>query len=163
MIVVPKNVQEIYAESSFLRLCVVRPGVTRYWERVSKRESYMLFLRQKSEPGKPFYLIEIEPSGTIRQKRSFDDLQYGDIKETSEFLKEWQKAIQERMTSDDLKLAKKSKDHRNNEMDELRKNKTIVRTGYLTGKLLADVLDADLMEVEVESDSSETKEIAKVG
>lgn len=162
-IVVPKTIQEIYAECLYLRLCVVRPGVTRYWERVSRRESYMVFLRKKTSPDQPYYLIEVEPCGTIRQKRSFDDEQYTDIDDAVEFLKEWQAAIQKRMTSYDRKLAKKSKEQRELDMKDLHEKKVTVRTGYLTGKLLADVLEADLLEVAVEIPKEKKQKERKVG
>ena len=162
-IVVPKTIQEIFAECSYLRLCVCRPGVTRYWERVSRRESYMMFLRDKKNPDQPFYLIEVEPCGTIRQKRSFDDLQYSDIDEAVEFLKEWQAAIQKRMTSYDRRLAKKSREQRELDMNDLHEKKVTVRTGYLTGQLLADVLEADLMEVAMEETKLIEKKEVKVG
>ncbi len=163
MIVVPKTIQEIYAECSYLRLCVTRPGVTRYWERVSHRESYMMFLRNKECPDRPFYLIEVEPCGVIRQKRSFDDLQYSDIDDAMDFLKEWQSAIQKRMTTYDRKLAKMSRMQRELDMNDLHEKKVTVRTGYLTGQLLADVLEADLMEVEVVESKGTEKNNRKVG
>ena len=162
-IVVPKSIQEIYAECSYLRLCVVRPGVTRYWERVSRKESYMMFLRKKTSPDQPYYLIEVEPCGTIRQKRSFDDEQYADIDDAVEFLKEWQAAIQKRMTSYDRKLAKKSKEQRERDLKDLHEKKVTVRTGYLTGQQLADVLEADLLEVAVEIPKTKEKKERKVG
>lgn len=163
LIVVPQSIQEIYAECSYLRLCVVRPGVTRYWERIARRESYMFFLRRKECPDRPYYLLEVEPCGTIRQKRSFDDLQYEDINDAVEFLKEWQAVIQKRMTSYDRKLAKKSKDQRELDMKDLHEKKVTVRTGYLTGQLLADVLEADLLEVAVEEPKQTKKKERKVG
>lgn len=163
-LVVPKSVQEVYAECTYLRLCVTRPGPQqyRYWERVSRRESYMMFLRDKQYPDRPFYLIEVEPCGTIRQKRSFDDLQYSDIDDAVEFLKEWQAAIQSRMTSNDRKLAKKSREQREIDLQGLREEKKVVRTGYLTGQLLADVLEADLLEVTVEEPKQKNQK-RKVG
>ena len=162
-VVVPQSIQEIYAECSYLRLCVIRPGVTRYWERVSRRESYMMFLRRKEYPGQPYYLIEVEPCGTIRQKRSFDDLQYQDIDDAVDFLKEWQTVIQKRMTSYDRKLAKKSKEQRELDMKDLHERKVKVRTGYLTGQLLADVLEADLLEVTVDEQKCAKTKDRKVG
>lgn len=162
-IVVPQTIQEIFAECEYLRLCVIRPGVTRYWERVSRKESYMVFLRQKEFPGQPYYVIEVEPCGTVRQKRSFDDLQYKDIDDAVDFLKEWQTAIQERMTANDRKLAKKSREQREMDMKGLREQKIIVHTGYLAGQLLADVLEADLLEVAVVEPKTKKKQTRKVG
>lgn len=163
-IVVPKSVQEIYAECTYLRLCVTRPGPQqyRYWDRVSRRDSYMMFLRNKKNPDMPFYLIEVEPCGTVRQKRSFDDLQYADIDDAVDFLKEWQEAIQSRMTPYDKKLARKSREQREMDLRGLREEKKIVRTGYLTGQLLADVLEADLLEVGVAEPKANKKQ-RKVG
>ena len=160
LIVVPKTIQEIFAESLYLRLCVIREGVTRYWERVSKNDSYMMFLRKKESPEQPFYLIEVEPGGTIRQKRSFDDLQYADLDDAKSFLEEWQNVLRERMTDKDKQLARRSKKQRESDMDELRHNNTKVRSGYLTGQLLADVLAADLLEVEY--DDIDDEEIVEV-
>ena len=116
----------------------------------------MLFLRSKKNPECPFYLLEVEPGGTIRQKRSFDDLQYSDLDDAEPFLKEWQSVIKERMDAEDRELAGKSKKQRKLDMDELRKNNIKVRTGYLTGQLLADVLAADLLEVDVGDDDPES-------
>ena len=122
----------------------------------------MMFLRNKKDPDMPFYLIEVEPCGTVRQKRSFDDLQYADIDDAVDFLKEWQEAIQSRMTPYDKKLARKSREQREMDLRGLREEKKIVRTGYLTGQLLADVLEADLLEVGVAELKANNKQ-RKVG
>ena len=44
-------------------------------------------------------------------------------------------------------VAKKSCEVRLEQYAELRRNKVEVRNGFLRGKLLADVLEADLLEV----------------
>ena len=72
-------------------------------------------------------------------------------------------AIQERMTANDRKLAKKSREQREIDMKGLREQKTIVHTGYLTGQLLADVLEADLLEVAVVEPKTKKKQTRKVG
>ena len=151
--------REIYAESSFLRLCVIRPGVLRYWERIYRRESYLVFLRKKASPDKPFYLIEVEPGGVIRQKRSFDDLQYADLDKAMPFLLEWQHFILDNLSEKDKVLSIKSRVQRERDMEDLRKNKITVKSGYLSGQLLADVLAADLLDINFEGeDESLTKE-----
>ena len=51
-----------------------------------------------------------------------------------------------RLTEEDRKSAEKSGALRVQEFAELRKDQVKVRTGELAGKLLVDVLAADLME-----------------
>ena len=118
----------------------------RYWERIENRESYILFLRKSSEPEKPYYTLEIEPDGTIRQKRSILNEQYEDINQAKDFLLEWQKAVAKRLTDEDRSLAGQSRILRMEEFEQLRKDQVTVRTGTLSGKLLVDVLMGDLME-----------------
>ena len=63
------------------------------------------------------------------------------------FIKKWQKAIQPRLTEEDYRLAKVSASLRVEEFKELRKKNAKVWHGHLAGMPLADVLEADLMEV----------------
>lgn len=131
-------------EGQILSHCV--GNAERYWERIERRESYVLFLRRADEPDKPYYTLEIEPNGTIRQQRSLGDEQYEDIKDARQFLRAWQKTIAKRLTPEDLELAKTSKVLRMEEFRELEENQITVRTGKLAGTLLLDVLQKDLME-----------------
>lgn len=55
--------------------------------------------------------------------------------------------IQKRLTEEDRELAGISRGLRMEEFRELREEKKKVWHGKLAGKLLADVLEADLMEV----------------
>lgn len=141
---VPERVEEILMEGQILSHCVGK--AERYWERIERRESYVLFLRRADEPDKPYYTLEIEPNGTIRQQRSLGDEQYEDIKDARQFLRAWQKTIAKRLTPEDLELAKTSKVLRMEEFRELEENQITVRTGKLAGTLLLDVLQKDLME-----------------
>lgn len=141
---VPERIEEILIEGQILSHCV--GNSERYWERIERRESYVLFLRRTDEPDKPYYTLEIEPNGTIRQQRSLGDEQYEDINDARKFLKTWQKTIAARLTSEDLELAKASKLLRMEEFQELKENQITVRTGKLAGRLLLDVLQNDLME-----------------
>ena len=88
---VPERIEEIILEGQILSHCV--GDSERYWERIEQRESYILFLRRTGETDKPFYTLEIEPNGTIRQKRTLGDEQKEDILQASQFLKKWQKEI----------------------------------------------------------------------
>lgn len=145
-VVAPKGIIDIVKEGRALSHCV--GSSERYYDRIAIRESYILFLRKSDRPDKPYYTLEVEPGGVIRQKRTTGDKQNNDIKLATEFLRKWQKVITERLSDEEKKLANKAKTLRLAEFEELRKNGNIVRTGALAGKLLADVLEADLMEIE---------------
>lgn len=113
---------------------------------ISSEESYIVFLRQTDKPNRPWYTLEIEPGGTIRQKRSYSNEQYSDLQEAVPFLKEWQQVVQKRMDEKERKLAVESKEKRNKEFEELTVNGNIIHTGRYAGKLLVDELMKDLME-----------------
>ena len=156
----PSGIEDIIYEGYTLSHCTFR--TERYYGRILSRESYILFLRRNEDPEIPWYTLEVEPSGVVRQKRTFGDDQDSSIDEINKFLREWQKVVQSRLTAADKRLGAKSREERLRGFDELRKNKTIVRTGYLTGKLLADVLEADLLDISFEAEG-EAKTKEKVG
>lgn len=96
----------------------------------------------RGAPGIPFYTIEVEPGGTIRQHRSYYDEEPG-IEEIRAFLKEWQKVIRKRLTEEDRKLAKISKVKREANIAELKeKNNTRVLQGLAEDFLEAEELEA---------------------
>lgn len=95
---------------------------------------------------RPYYTLEVEPNGTIRQKRTQGDNQEADIEEASAFLRKWQKTVAKRLDQEDLELAKASKMLRIQEFEELRESQVTVRTGKLAGVPLLEVLQQDLME-----------------
>ncbi len=89
--------------------------------------------------------MEVEPDGTIRQKRTAGDEQKPDLIPAIEFLREWQKVVAQRLTSVEYSLAERSKTMRQEEFAEMKKNNTIIFTGALRGQRLLDVLLDDLM------------------
>ena len=134
-IVVPRDFMEITAEGMALHHCV--GNTERYFDRIVSRETYICFLRQQSSPDKPFYTIEVEPGGTIRQHRGAYDEEPG-IEEIKPFLREWQKVIRKRMSKQDHEYAAQSEILRQKNIEELKaKNNTVVLKG----------LAEDLMEV----------------
>ena len=132
-------------EGRLLGHCVA--NIDRYWDRIERRESYVLFLRHTADVDRPYYTLEVEPNGTIRQKRTQGDNQEADIEEASAFLRKWQKTVAKRLDQEDLELAKASKMLRIQEFEELRESQVTVRTGKLAGVPLLEVLQQDLMEV----------------
>jgi len=148
MVVVPTQILQIVMEGRALNHCV---GTSeRYMERIENRESYIFFLRKTDAPEESYYTLEVEPDGTVRQKRTTNDEQRPDIEDAKKFLKKWQKEIAKRLTDTERDLAKKSKQLRMEGFEQMRRDHVRIHTGKLQGRLLVDVLMADLMENEEE-------------
>lgn len=143
-VIVPSRIEEVLEEGERLHHCV--GSSSRYWDRMERRESYVLFLRRASDPDTPYYTLEVEPDGTVRQKRTMYDRQKKDIKDAEKFLMEWQKVIARRITEKERGLAEKSRVLRNQEFLKLKEDRVVINMGDFQGQLLADVLMADLME-----------------
>lgn len=142
-IIFPNKIDDILAEGKALQHCIDKNN--RYFERIAKRESFILFLRKTENIEEPYYTLEVEPGGTIRQKRTQFNRQNTDLKNAESFLQRWQKEIRQRMSDEDWDLAERSKNLRVNEIKELRQKKILVYGGMSSGKLLADLLEEDLM------------------
>lgn len=143
-VVAPEKVNDILYEGYVLHHCVDKGE--NYFDRILKKETFILFLRKSEEIDKPYYTLEIEPGGTIRQIRTEYNRQNDDIKRAERFLQEWQRVIQRRMTDEDWELADRSKKLRIQELKEMRENKVVIHGGLFSGRLLADLLEEDLRE-----------------
>lgn len=129
LILVPDRLVEIVREGSALHHCA--SASERYFERLMSKETCICFLRRTEEPDIPFYTIEVEPNGTIRQHRSYLDEEPG-IEEIREFLREWQQVIRKRIGREDMELQKISTKKREKNMQELiAKNNARVIQGLL--------------------------------
>ena len=135
-IIVPERLVDIMMEGQALHHCA--GSSDRYFDRIRSRETYICFLRRTAEPEIPYYTIEVEPSGTIRQHRGYLD-EEPNIEAIKPFLKEWQKHIKTTMSKADKELAKKSKQLREQNIEELTKARN---TRVLQG-LMEDFMDAD--------------------
>lgn len=143
VVVAPKKVLDIVTEGTILKHCVHTCDY--YFERISSDESYLFFLRRAKQPDMPWYTLEVEPSGNIRQKRTTGDNQNEDFKKAVPFLKKWQQFFHKQLTEEEKKLGEKADELRKENYANLRKNGNLVWHGRLAGKLLADVLEADFM------------------
>ena len=143
-IIVPDGITDIVLDGMLLGHCTYRTD--RYYDRISTNESYIVFLRKTSETEMPWYTLEIEPGGTIRQKRTFGDDQLGDLDEAMPFLFEWQSVVAGRLNKSDRIKAQKSKILRTEGFEELRRTKKKINYGKLQGTLLVEALEKDLME-----------------
>lgn len=133
--IMPKNPIEIVKEGFALHHCA--GSSERYFNRIENRETFIGFLRREEEPKIPFYTIEFEPGGTIRQSRSYYDEEPG-IEEIRGFLKLWQKEIKKRMTKEDREHAKRSAVLREENIKELQENKN----QFVLKKLMEDFMEA---------------------
>lgn len=158
-VIVPTGAADIVEEGMQLYHCT---GTSeRYFDRIVSGESYIFFLRRASEPDKAWYTMEVEPGGTIRQKRSYHDEQNEDLQEAVPFLVKWQDRIRSQMDERALAEAMRAKQLREMEFAELIANHTLVKNGSLRGVPLADVLKGDLMEVLYEQKTGTAPEPAK--
>ena len=104
-----------------------------------------MFLRKTSSIDSPWYTLEVEPSGNIRQKRTTGDNQNKDLEVAMKFLKKWQKEFQKRMNEEDKAAGEVSNTMRLEEIANLKREKKLVWHGVLQGKLLGEVLENDFM------------------
>lgn len=144
-VIVPTKIEQILSEGRSLHHCVA--NIDRYWDRIDRNESYVFFLRKSTSPLQAYYTLEVEPGGTVRQKRTMYDRQEKYIDAASDFLRKWQREIHTRMTKKDKDLAKTSRVLRLENFKDLTEKNVIINTGQLQGQRLVDVLMADLMEV----------------
>lgn len=145
-IIIPEKIEDILNESNALSLCMDKDD--RYYDRISIRETYIAFLHRQSDIEQPWYVIEFEPGGTLRQESTVGDNVNDDFDEAIPFIKKWQRQLSKKLTQEDRELAKKSVELRLKEFEQLRKDKNRIRRGPLQGQLLIDVLEQRLMEVE---------------
>lgn len=145
-IVAPRTITDIVREGSLLGHCIHTCDF--YYQRIETRESFIMFLRKNDDPEKPWYTLEVEPSGNIRQKRTVGDNQNDDLKAAVQFLHEWQQWLQKILSEEDKKLAKISEKKRKENYKKIREEKKKVWHGKLQGQLLADVLEADFLGLE---------------
>ena len=123
-VVVPEKLSEIILEGRALHHCA--GSSERYFERIMNRETYIFFLRRTDAPDVPYYTLEVEPGGTIRQHRTMFDEETG-IEEIRKFLRMWQQAVKKRLTHREKEAAKISAVKRQENLEELKqKNNTRV-------------------------------------
>lgn len=144
-IVVPKRIMDILNEGRALGHCV--DTTDRYFERIQNHVTYLVFLRRTEHINSPWYTLEIEPGGTVRQQRTTGNRQNKeDTDAYMPFIREWQKVVRQRISEEDKLAAARSREIRIAEYKDLRERKETVRRGLLAGQLLVDVLEADLVE-----------------
>lgn len=114
--IVPDGIRDIVDDGNQLNHCSA--SCERYFDRINKKECYLLFLRKKEDLSKAWYTVEIQPDGTVRQKRTEYNRQ-DDVDKVMQFIKQWQQAIKKRLTQEDLELGRQSEIQREIEQMEL--------------------------------------------
>ena len=148
-VVVPSGAGEIMREGRLLSHCV---GTTdRYFDRIAEGESYILFLRKCKDVTAPWYTMEVEPGGAVRQLRTYGDDEGKDRAEAKKALIGWRSEITKRLRCEkggklELRAAETSREKRLAEFEELRRGGNVIRNGRLAGQLLVEVLEADFRE-----------------
>ncbi len=148
-VLVPSCIQDVMVEGYLLGHCIAKPkndGTYLYFERIEAEESYICFLRKNENVNAPWYTMEVEPGGAIRQLRTFGDDEGVDREEAKAFLKKWRAKVKSRLGRAELEAAEVSREKRLLEFAELRRNQNKIYRGKLKGLLLVDVLEADFKE-----------------
>ncbi|MDO4274904.1 MAG: PcfJ domain-containing protein [Eubacteriales bacterium] len=141
---VPESIEDIVREGDSLHHCVATMNI--YFKQIHDREAYILFLRKRQAVKLPYYTIEAEPDGTVRQKHSEYDRVNSDIKQIEKFLSKWQKEVCKRIGEEEQKLAEVSRQAWQQQVEILRNNHAVIQGGIYDGRLMADVLEEDIIE-----------------
>lgn len=154
LVTVPSGAADIMREGRLLKHCV--GSTDRYFDRIAEGESYIMFLRKASAPDTPWYTMEVEPGGKVRQLRTMGDEEGKDRSEAKAALRKWQAHVQKTLRDTkegerEIFAAEVSREKRLKEFEELRRGGNIIRNGRLAGRLLVEVLEADFKEYNEES------------
>lgn len=90
-VLVPQKIEDIIKEGKALHHCVGTQEC--YFDRISRKTSYIVFLRRQEELEKEFYTMEIEPDGNIVQKSKDYNRMGEEYEEAEPFLKKWKKNV----------------------------------------------------------------------
>lgn len=143
-IVAPVCIEDMVKEGISLNHCMDHTDF--YYDRIQKHEAYPFFLRKTSQKDIPWYTLEVEASGNIRQKRTTGDNQNLDLEAAIPFLYEFMANFKKVMNEEERAQGKKADKKRKEEYKKLREEQKKVWHGKLAGQLLADVLEADFMQ-----------------
>lgn len=143
-VVAPVCIEDMVREGIALNHCMDHADF--YYDRIQQREAYPFFLRKTNQKDMPWYTLEVEASGNIRQKRTTGDNQNPDLEPAIPFLYEFMEHFKQVMNAEEIKQGIKADKKRKEEYKKLREEQKKIWRGKLAGQLLADVLEADFME-----------------
>lgn len=118
--IIPEQIEDVLIEGRTLHHCI--SASDRYIGRMAAGETYIGFVRRTERPDVPFYSVEFEPGGTVRQKRTYYNRHDEHLNDVVEFLREWQEWVRKTMTPEEKRKAKVSERRRLEDMEEFYKN-----------------------------------------
>ena len=106
VIVVPKKASDITKEGRRQHHCV--GASDQYMAKMASRQTFILFLRKKDDKEVPYYTLEVEWDGKIRQWYGAYDRQ-PDKEEIQSILNQWTKKIEKRQLKEQREQIKQTK------------------------------------------------------
>lgn len=120
IMVIPEGIEDVLIEGKTLHHCI--SASDRYIGRMAAGETYIGFVRRAERPDVPFYSVEFEPGGTVRQKRTYYNRHDEYLDDVVEFLREWQEWVRKTMTPEEKRKAKISERRRREDMEAFYKS-----------------------------------------
>lgn len=140
-VLVPQKIEDIIREGEALHHCV---GTQEwYFDRISRKASYIVFLRRQENLEKEFYTMEIEPNGNVVQKSKEYNRTEEDYEEAEIFLKKWKKNVLKKIQKQEKVPEKPQVTLWTTELSATYKDHVVIKGGKHQGQYLTDVLEAE--------------------
>lgn len=140
-VLVPQKIEDIIKEGKALHHCV---GTQEwYFDRISRKASYIVFLRRQENLEKEFYTMEIEPNGNVVQKSKEYNRTGEDYEEAEIFLKKWKKNVLKKIEKQEKVPEKPQVTLWTAELSAAYKDHVVIKGGKHQGQYLTDVLEAE--------------------
>ena len=140
-VLVPQKIEDIIKEGEALHHCV---GTQEwYFDRISRKASYIVFLRRQENLEKEFYTMEIEPDGNVVQKSKEYNRTGEDYEEAEIFLKKWKKNVLKKIEKQEKVPEKPQVTLWTAELSAAYKDHVVIKGGKHQGQYLTDVLEAE--------------------
>lgn len=140
-VLVPQKIEDIIKEGEALHHCV---GTQEwYFDRISRKASYIVFLRRQENLEKEFYTMEIEPNGNVVQKSKEYNRTGEDYEEAEIFLKKWKKNVLKKIEKQEKVPEKPQVTLWTAELSAAYKDHVVIKGGKHQGQYLTDVLEAE--------------------
>ena len=140
-VLVPQKIEDIIKEGEVLHHCV---GTQEwYFDRISRKASYIVFLRRQENLEKEFYTMEIEPNGNVVQKSKEYNRTGEDYEEAEIFLKKWKKNVLKKIEKQEKVPEKPQVTLWTAELSAAYKDHVVIKGGKHQGQYLTDVLEVE--------------------
>ncbi len=100
----PTCVEDIIKEGNAQGHCVA--ASTTYLGKIYRKDSYIMFLRKKSDPDKAYYTVEAKPNGEWLQCYGYRNQHFSDMPQVKQFLAQWKENLSKVLTQSELYPAK---------------------------------------------------------